>query len=298
MLPGRQPSERDQTMRLTFLAPALLLIAVFIYWPLIYTFVLAFHQWNLTSSEMRFVGLTNFSGLLDSPIFDAALKNTAIYIVGSIPLKVLFPLFIALAIWVVSPRRGIVYKSAIFLPTLMSFVVVSLLWMWLLNPLVGIGNSVMAMLGLRLPPLLSSPDTALWTILAISSWKIMGFNMLLYLAGLASVNRDQIEAMRLDGAGDVALFRYLIWPTLSPTTFFVLIVTVIFSIQQVFTPIDILTHGGPSNSTTNLFYMVYQYAFQSFNIGYGAAGTVLIFAIIFVVTAVKMRVLESRVHYQ
>jgi len=298
MLPGRQPSERDQTMRLTFLAPALLLIAVFIYWPLIYTFVLAFHQWNLTSSEMRFVGLTNFSGLLDSPIFDAALKNTAIYIVGSIPLKVLFPLFIALAIWVVSTRRGIVYKSAIFLPTLMSFVVVSLLWMWLLNPLVGIGNSVMAMLGLRLPPLLSSPDTALWTILAISAWKIMGFNMLLYLAGLASVNRDQIEAMRLDGAGDVALFRYLIWPTLSPTTFFVLIVTVIFSIQQVFTPIDILTHGGPSNSTTNLFYMVYQYAFQSFNIGYGAAGTVLIFAIIFVVTAVKMRILESRVHYQ
>jgi multiple sugar transport system permease protein/sn-glycerol 3-phosphate transport system permease protein len=104
--------------------------------------------------------------------------------------------------------------------------------------------------------------------------------------------------MQIDGAGDLRIFRHLIWPLLTPTTFFVLISTVIFSLQQVFTPIDLLTEGGPSNSTTNLFYMVYQYAFKSFNLGYGSAATVLLFVLLVAVTFLKIRGLERSIHYQ
>ena len=279
-----------------YLAPMILLLAVFTYWPLLHTVYLSFVQWNMNPDQpMRWVGTANYRGIFNSPLFDAAFRNTLIYIVASIPLKVLLPIPIAIFVWTLA-TRGQVYRALLFLPTLFSFTVVAVVFLWLLNPIGGHFVQIARLFGGQWPNVLTDPDLA--TILLISTWKVIGFNTLLYVAGLASINRDYVEAMRLDGASDWRVVRHLLWPLLTPTTLFVLISTVIFAIQQVFTPIDIMTEGGPQNGTTNLFYMVYQYAFRTFNVGFGAAGTVIIFAFLLVITLVKMRMLDRHVHYQ
>lgn len=281
-----------------YLAPMIVLLAVFTYWPLLHTIYLSFVQWNMNPDQpMRWVGTANYRGIFNSPLFDAAFRNTLIYIIASIPLKVLLPIPIAIFVWTLA-TRGQVYRALLFLPTLFSFTVVAVVFLWMLNPIGGHFVQVARLLGGQWPNVLTDPDLAIWTILLISTWKVIGFNTLLYVAGLSSINRDYVEAMRLDGASDWRLVRHLLWPLLTPTTLFVLISTVIFAIQQVFTPIDIMTEGGPQNGTTNLFYMVYQYAFRTFNVGFGAAGTVIIFAFLLAITLLKMRTLDRHVQYQ
>ncbi len=281
-----------------YLAPMIVLLAVFTYWPLLHTIYLSFVQWNMNPDQpMRWVGAANYRGIFNSPLFDAAFRNTLIYIIASIPLKVLLPIPIAIFVWTLG-TRGQVYRALLFLPTLFSFTVVAVVFLWMLNPIGGHFVQIARLLGGQWPNVLTDPDLAIWTILLISTWKVIGFNTLLYVAGLSSINRDYVEAMRLDGASDWRLVRHLLWPLLTPTTLFVLISTVIFAIQQVFTPIDIMTEGGPQNGTTNLFYMVYQYAFRTFNVGFGAAGTVIIFAFLLAITLLKMRTLDRHVQYQ
>lgn len=288
----------DRLTPYVYLAPTLGLLALFVYWPFVHTFVLSTIDWNLNPSQpTEFVGLSNYGQVTGSTLFQHAAWNTGIYILASIPLKVLLPIPIAVFLWSLG-SRGHVYRAVLFLPTLLSFVVVATAFVWILNPIFGYAKQYLAMVGIALPNLLTSPDTAIWTIITISAWKVLGFNVLIYLAGLTSINRDYIEAMRMDGAGDARIFRHLILPLLTPTMFFVLVATVIFTIQQVFTPIDILTGGGPQNSTTNLFYMVYQYTFLTFDVGAGAAGTVILFVFLLAVTVIKILVLDRRVQYQ
>lgn len=294
----RPPRVNPAIVPFLYLAPTLALLALFTYWPLLFTGYLSTVRWNFVSDVRIFVGASNYTGLIDSSLFRAAMENTAIYVIASIPLKVLLPIPIAVFIWSLSRRVGDFYKSVIFLPTLLSFVVVAIAFGWLLNPFFGLPQAMLRQIGIGMPNLLANSDSAIWAILAISTWKVLGFNVLLYLAGLASIDRQYIEAMRIDGASDWRLFRHLIWPLLTPTTFFVLISTVIFSLNQVFTPIDILTQGGPSNSTTNLFYMVYQYAFLTFNTGFASAGAVLLFFFLASVAILKIRLLERWVHYR
>lgn len=281
-----------------YLAPLLAPLILFVYWPLLHTAWLSLVRWNLQPGQAtEFVGLANYAGVLESSLFADASWNSMIYVLAAIPLKVLLPLPVAVFLWSLG-RAGGTYRTILFLPTLISFVIIAVVVGWMLNPIAGHVTALLSWLGMGFANPLATPDGAIITIIVLSAWKVFGFNVLLYLAGLASIRRDLIEAMRLDGASDWVILRRLIWPLLSPTTFFVLIATVIFSLQQVFTPIDILTEGGPENGTTNFFYMVYQLAFRTFDIGRGAAGTVLLFLLLLVITLLKLRVLEKRVHYQ
>ena len=281
-----------------YLLPLLLTLGLFTYWPLLDTLWLSLTRWNLNPGmPVRFEGAANYVRLANSTLFHDAARNTLFYILASIPLKVLLPLPFAVAIWALG-RAGNIYRTILFLPTLISFVAISMVFLWLLNPLGGLLPQAQRALGLSAANPLADPTSAFWTIMAISSWKVLGFNVLLYLAGLSRINPDHVLAMRRDGASDWQLLRHLLWPMLTPTTFFVLVTTTIFAIQQVFTPIDILTRGGPSNATTNLFYMVYQYTFRTFDVGMGAAGTVVIFVLLLGVTLLKFGVLDRRVHYE
>jgi multiple sugar transport system permease protein/sn-glycerol 3-phosphate transport system permease protein len=235
--------------------------------------------------------------VLDHTQFRDAAWNSFWYLLLSLPLKVLLPIPLAVFIWVMPRRLADFYKSVLFLPTLLSFVVVAIAWIAILNPMMGLAQSLIAPFGLQMPMLLADPGTALYVIVGVASWKILGFNVLLYLAGLVAIDREPVDAMRMDGAGEGTILRRLILPLLSPTIFFVTISTVVFAIQQVFTPIDIMTGGGPLNSTTNLFYLVYQYMFEGFNPGYSAAGTVIIFLILSLIVALKIIIGNRHVHY-
>jgi len=280
-----------------YLAPMVLLLALFTYWPLIQTVFFSVMKWSLIPGRpSTFVGGDNFAAVVTNPLFEAAAWNTLIYLVAAIPLKVILPIPIAIFLWSIGPR-GHVYRTVLFLPTLISFVVISVVVLWLLNPLGGHVPSVLRLAGIAMGNPLTDADAAIWVVIGLSAWKVLGFHVLIYLAGLASVPRDYIEAMRIDGASDWQVVRDLLWPLLAPTTLFVLISTVIFTLQQTFTPIDILTEGGPQNGTTNLFYLVYQLAMRSFDIGQGAAGTVLLFGGLLVLIWAKFRLLDRRVEY-
>lgn len=280
-----------------YLAPFILVLGIFTFWPLLQVLLLSFQTWNLNPDvPSRFVGLDNYLGVVSSSLFGAALANTALYLLAAIPLKVILPLPVAIFIWSLG-RRGEIYRVIVFLPTLISFVAASVAWVWLLSPLGGYLAVLLETGGVRMTGLLTSADTALWTILGIATWKGFGFNVLLYLAGLTRIDRSLIEAMRIDGATDARIVCDLIVPMLGPTIVLVLVTTVIFTMQQVFTPIDVLTKGGPANSTTNLFYMTYQYTFVAFNVGYGAAATVILCALVFVVAFLKFSVADRLAHY-
>ncbi|SEE84087.1 carbohydrate ABC transporter membrane protein 1, CUT1 family [Rhizobiales bacterium GAS191] len=280
-----------------YIAPMLLLIGIFVYWPLIATIGLSFAKWNLNPDRpIALAGFDNYARLASSPLFRDALRNTGYFLIGSLPLKILLPIPVAVAIWSLG-RKGEIYRAILFLPTLISFVVVAIVFLWLLNPIGGMIPLGLRALGLQGANPLAEPASALWTVLLISTWKIFGFNVLIYVAGLARIRGDLIEAMQLDGAGAGRIFVSLVWPLLTPTTFFVLVSTTIFSLQQVFTPIDIMTEGGPQNGTTNLFYMVYQLTFRTFDVGRGAAATVLLFALLLLITTVKFRVVDRHVYY-
>ena len=281
-----------------YLAPMLALLAVFTYWPLVHTAYLSVVRWNMApGAAMPFVGLTNFASVTSGSLFAAASYNTVIYLAASIPLKVLLPIPIAVFVWSLG-GRGAAYRTILFLPTLISFVVVSVVVLWLLNPMGGHVPALLAMAGVAMGNPLADAERAIWLVIGLSSWKVLGFHVLIYVAGLSAIPRDLVEAMRIDGAGDWRILRSLIWPLLGPTTLFVLISTILFTLQQCFTPIDILTQGGPSNGTTNLFYMVYQLAMRSFDIGGGAAGTVMLFALLLLLVAAKFALLDRRVAYE
>ena len=281
-----------------YLAPMLALLAVFTYWPLVHTAYLSVVRWNMApGAAMPFVGLANFASVTSGSLFAAASYNTVIYLAASIPLKVLLPIPIAVFVWSLG-GRGAAYRTILFLPTLISFVVVSVVVLWLLNPMGGHVPALLAMAGVAMGNPLADAERAIWLVIGLSSWKVLGFHVLIYVAGLSAIPRDLVEAMRIDGAGDWRILRSLIWPLLGPTTLFVLISTILFTLQQCFTPIDILTQGGPGNGTTNLFYMVYQLAMRSFDIGGGAAGTVMLFALLLLLVAAKFSLLDRRVAYE
>jgi multiple sugar transport system permease protein/sn-glycerol 3-phosphate transport system permease protein len=274
-----------------------LLLAAFTYWPLVHTAYLSVVRWNLApGAGMPFVGVANYEAVVSSTLFAAAAWNTAVYLAASIPLKVVLPIPIAVFLWSLG-SRGAVYRTVLFLPTLVSFVVVSVVVLWLVNPLGGHVPTLLAMAGIAMGNPLTDADRAIWLVIGLSSWKVLGFHVLIYVAGLSTIPKEHVEAMRIDGASDWQVMRDLIWPMLAPSTLFVLISTIIFTLQQVFTPIDILTEGGPSNGTTNLFYMVYQLALRSFDVGGGAAGTVILFAGLLVLVWAKFRLLDRRVEY-
>jgi ABC-type sugar transport system permease subunit len=278
------------------LSPLLLLLMAFTYWPLLHTMYLSVVDVHIFEPD-RFVGLANYSGLFRSPSFANAAWNTLIYIVLSLPLKVLLPIPIAVFVWCAGARIAALHRSILFVPTLLSFVVVSIVWIWMLNPVMGMVQSGLRPLGFQMPPLLSDATTAIYAIIGISAWKVIGFNALLYLAGLASIPRALIESMRLDGASDWRITISLLLPLLSPTIYFVAITSLLFTVQQVFTPINVMTGGGPSNATTNLFYLAYEMAFESFNIGLASATALLLFAGLGALAALKAWLLGRRVHY-
>ena len=295
LAPRRQ---RFEAAPYLYLAPLILLLGIFTFWPLLHTAYLSVTSWNLNPGvPVRYVGIANYEDVIDSDLFSAALWNTVVTILVSIPLKVLLPIPFAVFIWSMG-SRGEIYRTVLFLPTMISFVAVSVAWLWILSPLGGYLDLVLSSVGIKLPPLLTRAETALGTIIGISTWKVFGFHVLLFLAGLTRIPHRLIDAMRIDGASDGVILRRLIWPMLGPTTLFVLISTVIFTMQQVFTPIDMLTKGGPSNATTNLFYVTYQYTFMNFSVGQGAAATVLLFVFLMIVALVKFRLFDRFVHYR
>jgi sn-glycerol 3-phosphate transport system permease protein len=281
-----------------FIGPAVVLLVVFVYWPMLYTFYLSFLDWNFVRPVADFVGWANYRLLFIDPTFWIATKNTLLYLVVLLPFELCFPLALALLLRSIASRRvRACYESLIFSPTVLSFGIASIVWVWMFNPLGGAFARLFRLVGLPAIPWLGSSTTSLWAIVLISAWKVFGYNLLIFLAALANIPGEYLEAARIDGASAWKAFRWVTWPLLGPTTFFILVTTAIFTGTQVFIPIHVLTQGGPYNSSTHLMYLIYQYGFQFFQIGPASAASVLTFSGFLLLTYVQVKYVERFVHY-
>lgn len=292
----RRRTWADWLQAYAFLAPSFIVLAVFIYLPVVYAFGLSFFRWRILRGEPTFIGLANYEFLLTSEDFWQAMWNTLYFSVGSIPTGMAIALFIAILLN--RPLRGLaIYRTAYFLPTITSLVAVSVVWLWIYHPDVGLMNYLLSLFGLPSVRWLNEPRSAMPALIILGIWRGLGYNVVIYLAGLQNIPQHLYEAAKIDGANRWQLFCHITWPLLTPTTFFILIIAVINSFQA-FTQIHVMTQGGPLGSTTVIVYYLYQQAFQQFNMGYGSAIAVVLFLIILALTLIQIKVLGPRVHYQ
>ncbi|MDQ0297703.1 sn-glycerol 3-phosphate transport system permease protein [Salibacterium salarium] len=278
------------------ITPSMIVFCLFFIYPIGYMIYLSLHDWNFVSPVKDFVGLSNFTSLFSEQEFLEVMRNSLVYTVLTVTLTTGTSL--GLAVWL--NKQGIVYRfvqGAMFSPHIISLVSISMLWMWLMDPDYGLLNWFLGLFGLPESPWLTDPSTSLLSLVLVAVWKGIGFNALVFIAGLQSIPRDMYEAASLDDATWFRTFWKITLPMLSPTLFFLIIINVISSFQ-VFETIAIMTQGGPINSTNTLVFYIYEYGFNFFKIGYASAAGVLLLIVVSVMTFFYFRLLSVKVHYR
>lgn len=278
-----------------FIAPNLISFAVFLLGPIIASFVLSFTDWDLIQPP-EFVGVSNYTRMMNDPQLWVSLGNTLKFALLSIPLGVVISLGLALAM---NQRlKGIsLYRTAFFVPVVASTVAVAMVWRWILNTEFGILNHVLGVFGVPSLSWLSNPGLVIPSIVLVAVWKNMGYNMVLFLAGLKAIPQHLYEAAAIDGASPVQRFRFITLPLLTPTLFFITVLSVIGSFQ-VFDIVFIMTGGGPGDASRVYYYWLWQNAFKFFRMGYASAMAWVLFAALFVMTLIQLRFLGKRVQYE
>ncbi|KAA0693702.1 sugar ABC transporter permease [Neorhizobium sp. P12A] len=262
-----------------YLAPTLALLLVWTYVPLAESFRLSFYQWNmLPTVPQRFVGLANYERLMALPEMRHALWNTLYYIIGLFPMSVILPLFIAIWTQELGGRARSIYRALIFVPMIIAPVVAAVVWRWLLNEDQGLITLWLSELGLGRIGFLTDPNYALATLTWITGWKLIGFSTLLFSAANGGINPSYIEAARIDGASNWQIIRDIRLPLLSPTILLLSMMTILFGAQWSFAFINVLTNGGPLKSTTNIFYLLWEYGFETLAAGWSSAAGMIAFA--------------------
>ncbi|WP_244364353.1 carbohydrate ABC transporter permease [Paenibacillus cellulositrophicus] len=277
---------RDNAWAYLFIAPQILGLLVFVIGPVIFAFVISFMKWDIGSTP-EWVGLTNYSKQVSDPIFWKVLKNTSVFALLNIPLTVIGALVLALMLNQ-NLKGKTLLRAAYFIPVVTSSVAVALVWTWLYNPSYGLINSVLMSLGIEGPGWLSDMKWALPSIVIMTVWQGVGYNMILFLAGLQGVPSQLHEAAKIDGAGSWQRFWRITIPMISPTTFFVVIMLLIGS-MQVFSEPYMMTRGGPADATNVLVLHIYNTAFQFFRMGEASAISFILFVIILIVTLIQFK---------
>jgi ABC-type sugar transport system permease subunit len=278
-----------------FVAPAMLIFFVFTLLPVGYALYLSFTNYDVFTRQ-DWIGLSNYQDVFQDDLFWQALSNTVAYTVGSIPISMAIGL--GLAVLLNQRLRGVgIYRTIYYVPVVTSMVAVAMIWIQLFDPLYGVVSNALAAIGLRSIDWLGDPNLAMPSIIAVSVWKVIGWNMLIYLAGLQGIPEYLKEAAAIDGANRWQIFVRITLPLLQPTTFFILVTSLIGAFQ-VFDQVYVMTGGGPANATITLVQYIYNSAFKALDMGYAAAVSFILFVIILAVSLVSMRVVRNEVAYQ
>jgi multiple sugar transport system permease protein len=282
--PGAQRREAGSAW--LFVAPSLVHLLVFSIAPMAFALWLSMHEWGLLDETHRYVGAGNYIALSRDAGFLRALLNTAVYVLF-VPVGMAVAL--GLALFVNRPGWSMrALRTVFFLPYVTSFVAISLVWKWMYEPELGLLNRVLGSVGVPPQPWLTSPATALPSLMLMSVWMYAGYMMLIFLAGLQSIPASLYESARIDGAGAWQQFRRITLPLLRPTTVFILVTMVIFMFQ-VFTAVYVMTEGGPLQATDVVVYHIYRNAWEYLRMGYASAMAWVLFAVVFVLTLVQYR---------
>lgn len=282
-------SNNIQFMGWVFILPALLGTFIFIIIPVCFSFGLSFMDWDLLN-KAQFVGLRNYAQIFTDPLFGKILLNTFVYAISTSIFAVIIPLVLACILN--SKIRGAdFFKTAYFLPFVTPMIVIAIIWQWIFDPNIGILNNI---LHLHINWLYDT-HYAMPALIIVSVWKLIGYNMVIFLSGLSALNQSLFEASKIDGANAFDTFRLITVPLLSPTIFFVVVITCISSFQ-VFDLIYMMTQGGPLDSTNVLVYAVYKNAFEYFKVGQASAIAYVLFVIILALTLIQWQLRKKLVY--
>ena len=291
-----QLAARPRALRRTLaawglLAPAAALILAFTLGPLLFSLWISLHEWRLIDAAPLFLGLDNYAGLLGDGEWWSAIGNTALF---TLHVPAAMAIALALALLTRGSRRAMRWaRLALFLPGITSVAAIAVVWKWLLSDRYGLVNRGLERAGLESVPWLTSPDTALVSLMLIGIWMVVGYQMVVFQAGLAAIPRDWYDAARVDGAGPWQRFRHVTLPGLRHTLFFVLVTSVIGSFQ-VFGLVYVMTEGGPLGATDVAVYHIYREAWEFLQFGNAAAMSWMLFAVVFVATWLHFRFLDAR----
>jgi ABC-type sugar transport system permease subunit len=276
-----------------FLAPSLVVLTVFVVWPMFQAGYLSFTSYNLVQAA-RWVGLGNYRHMLHDPQVWNALKNTLVYAAVSTPISVLLALALALFLNRAMALRGFL-RSAVFLPFVVSLGVVSIAWSFLLDPNIGLLTDWLSHLGITTQQgYLQDPSTAMYAVIAVGIWKNVGFYMIMYLAGLQSIPSELYDAARADGANAWQRLRNVTWPLLANQTMLITIMAAIGTLQA-FDQIYVMTHGGPFFQTETLVMFTYRVGFENNQFGYAAAVSWVLLLLVFALSMVQFTYFRKRV---
>lgn len=286
---------------LVLAGPATVAMLVLIFGPAVIVAVLSFTDYQFGARSFHWIGLDNYTALFTDKIGRRAVVNTLIYVAVVMPASMILALFVALGIHSLARWNTFVagaLRTVYFLPVAATLVAMATVWQILLHPNLGFVNQMLVSVGLPGQAWLSDRGLVLYTLAAIGVWETVGYNMVLFLAGLATIPAHLYDAAEIDGAGrSWERFWTVTWPMLGPTTLFVLVITATRSFR-VFETVATLTNGGPAFASDTLVYAMYREGFVYFKAGYSSAITVVFFFAVLVLTLTQVRVLERRVHYR
>ena len=288
---------QDLMAGVTYLLPSAVVLLAFVIVPVVMALVLSFSKWELLSvAGKQFVGLGNYRFLLTNKEFWNTIKNTIYFGAVKIPADIILSLLVAMLLN--GSIRGLsFYRTIYFLPVITSTVAVSAVWRYMYDPNFGFANVVLKWLGVGPQTWLYDPKLAMISVILVALWKGLGYDIIIYLAGLQSIPRMYYEAASIDGANAWQKFWKITWPLLSPVTYFIFIMSIINSFK-VFSQIHVLTPGGgPLKSTEVMVLYIYRQAFQEFRFGRAAAAAFILFGFVTLVTQFQRKVIEPRVHY-
>ena len=279
-----------------FLLPSLVFLATFTYYPVLRTLYLSLEQLQPRTHQLTFVGLGNYTALASDAVFWQVLRNSAVFLVGTVPVT----MAIALTLAVLLSRTSLLstaFRTGFFYPALLPLVGAAAIWLFVYAPGYGLIDVYLRGIVPRGVNWLSSPTYALPAVIVMTVWKNAGYYMLFYLAGLQTISVELYEAARIEGASAWQRFRTITWPLLAPTSLFVLVIASINAFQSV-DQIFVMTSGGPDNTTNLLLFYIYQAAFMFFDLGKAAALTVVLLAALMSIAALSFSLLERRIHYE
>ena len=293
--PGAARGFRRLATAAPFILPSLAGVLLFLLIPVVIVLVLSFIQWNFLTPP-RWVGLANFSSMArDDHVFHALLIS-AYYVLWNIPLQTVLALALAMLLVRKMPAMG-VFRALYVLPYMSTPVAMAVVWSWMFNAQNGLINHLLSLAGLHGPDWLGNTSTALPVVAMVNIWQYAGYNMLFFLAGLLAIPPQLYESASIDGASALRRFTRITLPLLNSTMLFVLVTDIIGSFQ-IFDTVYVMTQGGPGNATNVINYQIYETAFQNFDVGSAAAMSLVLFAVILIVTVVQFRFFRSRITYE
>lgn len=288
---GKNPQRRSKYLFCyAMLTPVILLFGYIRVYPIVQTFIISFYKWDMLRKIHPFIGLLNYQALIHDSQFIQAIKNTTIYAFGTVFFSIILalPLAIVLAGKI---RFSPFYQTIFFLPFITPMVAMAVAWKWIYDPTYGILNYFLSIFHISSVGWLVYPETALWAIIAMSVWKVIGYNMVLFLVGIKNIPATYYEAATLDGANGLNIFRYITFPLLRPMTLFVLVTSMI-NAYNVFTQVYVMTLGSqaaPGSAVRVLVFEIYTNAFQFRKMGYASAEAVVLTMIVLVLTILQFR---------